>query len=31
MMGGDPEFQQYMKERTEKERTTDYHSLKSRF
>mgnify|MGYP003151243785 FL=1 len=31
MMGGDPEFQQYMKERTEKERKTDYHSLKSDF
>jgi len=31
MTDADPEFKKYMKERTHKEATTDYHSLKSDF
>ena len=31
MADADPEFKKYLRERTEKEATTDYHSLKQDF
>ena len=31
MTDADPEFKKYLRERTEKEATTDYHSLKQDF